>query len=326
MTMHASLSRRRLACLTLLAAPSVARAQDALSGRPITIIVPFGAGSSTDILARVIARRMATALGQTVLVENRAGAGGTLGSLAVARAAPDGHMLVMGTIASHSINVSLMRNMPYRVLEDFTPISLVAQFPNLLASGRDLPATTIPELVALSHRAGGLNFATGGVGSSGQMAGELLRLRTGARLNHVPYREVGQAISDTIAGHVPLLIYQVPALASAVVAGQIKALSVLAPERTPLLPDITTPREQGLLEFDATAWMGLFGQSRLPERITAQIQNILADAARDEGLRAQLVQQGFNFVGSDPVAFRGFLEADIAKWAEVVRATGATSD
>ncbi|WP_207538289.1 Bug family tripartite tricarboxylate transporter substrate binding protein [Sabulicella rubraurantiaca] len=325
--MHARFPRRGLPGLALLAATAPARAQSpSQAGRPITIIVPFGAGSSTDILARIIARRMSAELGQTVLVENRAGAGGTLGSLAVARAAPDGHTLVMGTIASHSINASLMRDIPYRVLEDFTPISLVAQFPNLLAAGRDLPAGSIPELVELSRQGRGLNFATGGVGSSGQMAGELLRLRTGAHLNHVPYREVGQAISDTIAGHVPLLIYQVPALVSAVNAGRIKALSVLAPQRTPLLPETPTPREQGLEDFDATAWMGLFGPPHLPDRITTLLQGLVAGAARDEALQAQLTQQGFTFVGSDPAEFRRFLQADITKWAEVVRATGASSD
>ncbi|NMJ44293.1 tripartite tricarboxylate transporter substrate binding protein [Roseomonas sp. JC162] len=304
-----------------------AAAQDApWPNRPITLIVPYGAGSSTDILARVVARRMTAELGQPVVVENRAGGGGTIGSAAVARAAPDGYTLVMGTISSHSINAAMMANIPYRVLEDFTPVSLVAHFPNLLAVNKDLPANTIPELVAYARQRGGLNFATGGVGSSGQLAGELLKLRTGAPLNHVPYREIGQAITDTMAGHVPIVIYQVPALVGNIRSGQIKAIAVLAPERTPLLPEVPTPREQGVQDFDATAWMGLFGPARLPPRITASLQGILARAAADSELKAQASQQGFTLVGSTPAEFQTFVAADIAKWTEVVRMTGATID
>jgi tripartite-type tricarboxylate transporter receptor subunit TctC len=271
-----------------------------------------------------VARRMAAELGQRVIVENRAGAGGTLGSLGVARSEPDGHTLVMGTISSHSINASMMAKIPYRVLDDFAPISLVAYFPNVLAVSADLPANTIPELVALSKGRGGLNFATGGVGSSGQLAGELLKLRTGALLNHVPYREVGQAITDTIAGRVPIVIYQVPSLAQIITSGQMKAIAVLAPERTPLLPSTPTPGEQGVQDFDATAWMGLFGPARLPPQIVDRLRKILADTAADPELRSQLAEQGFTLVGSGPAEFRRFLEADIAKWANVVKITGAT--
>lgn len=294
--------------------------------RPFNLIVPYGAGSSTDILARVVARRMSAELGQPVVVENRAGAGGTLGSVAVARSASDGYTLVMGTISSHSINASMMASIPYRVLDDFSPISLVAYFPNVLAVNKDLPANTIPELVALAKRRGGLNFATGGVGSSGQLAGELLKLRTGALLNHVPYREIGQAITDTVAGHVPIVIYQVPSLASTIQSGQIKAIAVLAPSRTPLLPETPTPGEQGVQDFDATAWMGLFGPARLPPQVTVSLQKVMADLAADEGMRAQLIQQGFTLVGNGPAEFERFLRADIAKWAEVVKMTGASID
>ncbi len=328
--MNALRSRRDVGRLSLALAAGAraqAEAQEApYPGRPITLVVPYGAGSSTDILARVIARSMSAELGQPVIVENRAGGGGTIGSLAVARSAPDGYTLVMGTISSHSINAAMMANIPYRVLEDFTPISLVAYFPNLLAVNRDLPANTIPELAALARRRGGLNFATGGVGSSGQLAGELLKLRTGAPLNHVPYREIGQAITDTVAGHVPIVIYQVPSLASNIRSGQIKAIAVLAPERTPLLPEVPTPGEQGVQDFDATAWMGLFGPARLPGQITARLHGIMARAAADDGLKAQVSQQGFTLVGSNPDDFQRFVAADIAKWAEVVRMTGATID
>jgi tripartite-type tricarboxylate transporter receptor subunit TctC len=309
-----------------LSAPAARAADPPYPSRPITLVVPYGAGSSTDILARVMAKRMAQDLGQPIVVDNRAGAGGTLGSNAVAKAPADGYTLVMGTISSHSINASMMGTIPYDVLRDFTPISLAAYFPNVLAVNKDVPANNLAELVALAKRKGGLSFATGGVGSSGQLAGELLKLRTGAPLVHVPYKEVGHAVSDTIAGHVPVIIYQVPAVVSHIKAGNLKALAVLAPNRTPLLPDVATPGEQGIKDFDATAWMGLFGPARLPPAITARLNRSWADAAADPEIRALLAQQGFTPVGGSAVDFRRFVEADIAKWADVVKATGAKID
>jgi len=314
-----------LATGALLARPGLA-ADPAFPSRPITLVVPYGAGSSTDILARALARRMAQDLGQQVVVENRAGAGGTLGSASVAKAAPDGHTLVMGTISSHSINALMMRSIPYDVLRDFTPISLAAYFPNLLAVGRSVPANNIAELVALARSRNGLSFATGGVGSSGQLAGELLKLRTGIPLNHVPYKDIGQGVTDTIAGHVPVIFYQVPSLVSHIKAGNLKALAVLSPRRTPLLPDVATPGEQGVQDFDATAWMGLFGPAQLPPAVTARLHRAMVDAVADESLRSALAQQGFTLVGNTPAEFRQFVARDIAKWAEVVKATGATID
>lgn len=292
--------------------------------RPVTIIVPYGAGSSTDILTRIVAKQMSQDLGQTVIVENKAGAGGAVGSALVAKAAPDGYTLVMGTISSHSINQSMMKNLPYDVLRDFSPISLVAYFPNILAANKDLPANNLAELVQLAKKQGGLSFATGGIGSSGQMGGELLKLRTGAPLNHVPYKEVGQAITDTVAGHVPILFYQVPALVSQIKSGQLKALAVLAPKRTPLLPDVPTSTEQGIANFDATAWMGLFGPAGMPAEIIDKLNKSIHAAATNTELNAQLAPQGFTMVGSPAADFRTFVADDIKKWAGVIDATKAT--
>ncbi|AOB29367.1 MULTISPECIES: Bug family tripartite tricarboxylate transporter substrate binding protein [Bordetella] len=327
-----SLVRRRVAraCLLatagLLAWPGAQAAGQAAAypAKPVTIIVPYGAGSSTDILTRVLAKHVSAQLGQPVIVENKAGAGGAVGSAQVAHAAPDGYQLVMGTISSHSINQSMMKNLPYDVLRDFAPISLVAYFPNLLAVNRDLPVSNLADVVKLAKQRGGLNFATGGIGSSGQMGGELLKLRTGAPLNHVPYKEVGQAVADTVAGHVPLLFYQVPALVSQIQSGQLKAVAVLAPERTPLLPDVPTSTEQGITDFDATAWMGLFAPAGTPAPVVQRLNAAVAAAARDPALQKQLAPQGFTMVGNSPEEFRAFVRKDIDKWAEVVKATGAS--
>lgn len=317
------------ACLVtgLPAFGSTANAQSAPTpypSRAITIIVPYGAGSSTDILTRVISKQLSQDLGQPVIVENKAGAGGALGSAQVAKSVPDGYTLVMGTISSHSINASMMKNIPYDVLRDFAPISLVAYFPNLLAVNKDLPVSNLAELVALAKQRGSMNFATGGIGSSGQMGGELLKLRTGAPLNHVPYKDVSQAITDTVAGHVPIVFYQVPALVGQINAGQIKAIAVLAPKRTPLLPNVPTSAEQGIADFDATAWMGLFAPANTPRDVIDRINAAVRSAAANPEVIRQLDPQGFTLVGSSPGQFRDFVEKDIAKWAEVIKATGAT--
>ena len=326
------ITRRRLwiaACLFTAGANfgSDATAQTSPSSYPsrsITIIVPYGAASSTDILTRVVAKQLSQDLGQPVVVENKAGAGGALGSAQVAKAAPDGYTLVMGTISSHSINASMMKDIPYDVLRDFAPISLVAYFPNVLAVNKDLPVSNLADLVRLAKAKGGLNFATGGIGSSGQMGGELLKLRTGAPLNHVPYKDVSQAITDTVAGHVPMVFYQVPALVSQINAGQLKAIVVLAPKRTPLLPDVPTSGEQGIAVFDATAWMGLFAPANTPRDVIDRLNAAVRTAVANPEVIKQLVPQGFTMVGSSPTEFRDFVRQDIAKWAEVIKATGAT--
>jgi len=326
------LLRTLTGCALVVAATGVATAQSTQPTKtakpgypdhPITVIVPYGAGSSTDILTRIIAKNVAAQLGQAVIVENKAGAGGAVGSGMVAHAAPDGYTLAMGTISSHSINQSMMKSLPYNVLRDFAPVSLVAYFPNVLVANKDLPASTIADVVKVARARGGLDYATGGIGSSGQMAGELLKLRTGAPLNHVPYKEVGQAIADTIAGHVPLLFYQVPAVVSQINSGQIKAIAVLAPQRTPLLPDVPTALEQGIKDFDATAWMGLFAPAKTPRPIVDALNAAIKKATADPDLRKQLGQQGFTLVGSSPEDFQKFLTRDIDKWAEVIHATGA---
>lgn len=324
------LSRRRITMrlLTLcgilaLPLPTWAAQADDYPSRAITIIVPYGAGSSTDILTRIIAKHMSDQFGQTVIVENKAGAGGSIGSAQVAKSKPDGYTLVMGTISSHSINQTMMKNLPYDVLKDFAAISLVAYFPNLLAVNKDIPASNIAELAALAKSRGGMSFATGGIGSSGQMGGELLKLRTGAPLNHVPYKEVGQAITDTRAGHIPMLFYQVPALVSQIQAGELKALAVLAPQRTPLLPDVPTSAEQGITDFDATAWMGLFAPAGTSPAIIGKLNEAIRKAASDSALKEQLAPQGFTMVGNSADEFKSFVEKDIRKWAEVIQATQA---
>jgi tripartite-type tricarboxylate transporter receptor subunit TctC len=312
----------------IAAVPRISRAQSAaFPSKPILMVVPFGAGTSTDVLARLVAQKMAQELGQQVVVENRPGAGGTIGSNQVAKAPPDGYTLCMGSIASHSVNQSLMPNIPYDVLRDFTPISLVSNAPNLMVVHSSVPAKTVPEFIELAKKTkGGLSFASAGNGTSSHLAGELLRMKTGAELVHVPYKSGSQAVTDVVAGQVPMLIYQIPAVLPHVQAGSLRAIATTAKKRLEQAPDVPTVEEQGIQDFEVSAWMGLFGPANMPQPVVDRIYAALAAALSAPDLRPQLIKQGLEPVGNTPAEFRKFLEADIAKWAEVVRVSGAKVD
>lgn len=316
--------------LGLAAAPLLApaaRGQENWPTRPIRMIVPFGAGTSTDIMTRLVAVPMSRSLGQPVVVENRAGAGGVVGSDAVAKSAPDGYTLCMGSIASHSVNVSLMPNMPYDVLRDFTPLSLVTEAPNLLVISPRVPARTLPEFIAWAkQQRGGVSYASAGNGTSSHLAGELLKLRTDAPLEHVPYRSGAQAVTDVVAGNVPMIVYQVTAVLPFVREGTLRALAATSAQRLELTPEIPTAIEQGIEGFDVSAWHGLFAPANLPAPVRDRIYGALKTALEAPELRTQLRDQGLQPVGLSPAEFRPWLEGDIAKWREVVRVSGAKAD
>ena len=217
----------------------------AFPNRPVRVVVPFGAGTSTDIMTRLVAPKMSEDLGQPVVVENRAGAGGVVGSEAVAKSPPDGHTLCMGSIASHSVNASLMPRLPYDVLRDFTPVSLVTNAPNLMVVGPSVPARTLQEFLAWAKaQRGGVSYASAGNGTSSHLAGELLKLRTGAPLEHVPYRSGAQAVTDVVAGQVPMLVYQVTAVLPFVRDGKLRAVASTSARR---LHDSSNPSKRVVL-------------------------------------------------------------------------------
>ena len=307
-----------------LAAPAVvgrAGAQAAYPDRPVRVVVPFGAGTSTDTLTRLLAPRMSQELGQPVVVENRPGAGGVTGSDAVAKSPPDGHTLCMGSIASHSVNVSLMPKLPYDVPRDFTAVSLVTHAPNLIVVGPQIPARTLPEFLEWARKqVGGASYASAGNGTSSHLAGELLRLRTGAPLVHVPYRSGAQAVTDVVAGHVPMLVYQVTAVLPFVRDGRLRALAAASAGRLEWAPEVPTAMEQGVPDFDVSAWHGLFAPANLPAPVLDRVFGALTKALTDPALRPKLVEQGLQPDGMAPAEFRRFLQADIAKWRALVRA------
>ncbi|MCQ4160189.1 tripartite tricarboxylate transporter substrate binding protein [Roseomonas sp. GC11] len=323
------LPRRALlgAALAAPLLPRAPRAQENWPARPIRMVVPFGAGTSTDIMTRLVVPRMGQILGQPLVVENRAGAGGVVGSDAVAKSPADGYTLCMGSIASHSVNASLMPNMPYDVLRDFAPIALVTNAPNLLVISPRVPARTLPEFIAWAKRqSGGVSYASAGNGTSSHLAGELLKLKTGAPLEHVPYRSGSQAVTDVVAGNVPMIIYQVTAVLPFVREGTLRALAATSAHRLALTPDIPTAIEQGIAEFDVSAWHGLFAPAKLPEPLRDRIYAALREALFAPELKQQLLDQGLEPVAMPPAEFRPWLAADIAKWREVIRVSGAKAD
>jgi tripartite-type tricarboxylate transporter receptor subunit TctC len=322
--------RLLLGGLALPALPRLAFAQGTSAGaypnKPIRMMVPFGAGTSTDIMTRLVTPRMSQTLGQPIVVENRAGAGGVVGSDVIAKSAPDGYSLVMGSIASHSVNASLMPNMPYDVLRDFLPISLVTNAPNLLVISPQIPARTLPEFIDWAKKQRSVSYASAGNGTSSHLAGELLKLRTGAPLEHVPYRNAAQALTDVVAGHVPMTIYQVTAVLPFVREGKMRALAATSANRLPWTPDVPTAMEQGVENFEVSAWHGLFAPANTPAEIRDRIYAALKGALDAPDLRPQLLDQGLEPVGMAPAEFATWLRGDIAKWAEVIRVSGAKAD
>jgi tripartite-type tricarboxylate transporter receptor subunit TctC len=325
-------SRRQLLAgvtvgLALPALISTARAQANWPDRPIRVIVPFGAGTSTDIMTRLVTPRMSQELGQPLVIENRAGAGGIVGSEAVAKSPPDGYNLCMGSIASHSVNVSLMPRLPYDVLRDFTPVSLVTNAPNLLVVGPQVPARNLQEFLTWARaQPGGVSYASAGNGTSSHLAGEMLKLRTGVPMVHVPYRSGAQALTDVLSGQVAMTVYQVTAVLPFVRDGRMRALATTSAKRLEWTPDVPTVEEQGVQPFDVAAWHGLFAPANLPAPILGRLYAALMTALNDPQLRPRLNEQGLEPVGMPPAEFRPWLEGDIAKWREVVRVADIKPD
>ncbi len=294
--------------------------------RPIRIIVPYGAGSTTDMTMRMIAPRMSQLLGQPLVIDNKSGATGVIGSDAVAKSPPDGYTLVMGTVASHATLVPLVPTLPYDVLRDFTPIGLAATPPGLVVIHPSVPARTLAEFVAYSKtQPDGVDYASSGVGGSGHLATELLRLKTGAKIVHVPYRDVGRGISDLLAGRVKMMIYYAPVLPH-VRSGALRGLAVLSDKRVAFAPDLPTAIEQGVPGLVASGWQGLFGPAALPDAIRDQIFGAMKDALLDPAIQPLLAEQGQQAAPMASVEFRRFVKAEIDKWTEVVKAADIRLD
>ncbi len=316
-----------LAAGAAFALPGLAQAQARWPTRPITFIVTYAPGGSADLLARALAPVMADALGQPVVVENRAGAGGNVGSAVLARAAPDGYTIGMGATGSHAINKALFgARLPYDPQTSFTPISLIQRQPNLVLMSNAVPARTVAEFVAWAKTGQGVQFATSGVGSSPHLTGALVADSFGIRMEHVPYRSGGEALTALAAGQVSVVIDNIITAAQLAKDGRAKALAVSSAHRSALLPDVPTFAESGAPGFDLVSWQALFGPAALPSDIAAKLGDALRQALRSPTVDRLLRDGGAEPVGGSPQELAAFLAEEIPKWGRLVRLSGATVD
>ena len=312
--------RRTLAALAAAAAlPLPARAQ-AWPGRPVRFLVGFAAGGTIDIAARLLGEKLAPVWGQPVVVENRAGAGGTIAGLAVARAEPDGTTLLVSSAAEIVVAPYTQASLAYHPRTDLMPISLIARNPFALVVTAALPAQTLPELVALAKRQP-LSYASSGVGTTTHFVSELFKLRTGIDIEHVPYRGTAQLQTDLASGRVHMAFDAVSAVLPHVQAGRLRAIGVATAVRSPQAPDIPTLSELGLAGFVGGGWAGFLGPAGLAARLATRLESDVR-AAMDAGAGEELARRGFDPVGSTAAEFRAFIEEETARWGEVARAAG----
>ncbi|MES2974853.1 MAG: tripartite tricarboxylate transporter substrate binding protein [Pseudomonadota bacterium] len=320
--------RLALALALGLAASSlapVALAQD-YPARPIKLVVPFGAGTTTDIIGRVFAEALAKPLGQTLVVENRAGAGGNIGSDLVAKSPPDGYTILMGTVGTHAINPGLYKRMPYDAQKDFAPIAFAGYTPTLLVVAAGSPLKTLKDLQAQAAKPGGVSFASAGNGTSGHLAGELLKARLGGEMVHVPYKEGGLAMSDVMAGQVQFMFYHPAAVMQHIQSGKLRALGVSSTRRSVAAPDVLSITEQGFGEFDLVPWFMLYAPAATPAPVLAKLRDAAAQALATPELRAKLTAQGLEMRSLKPDELPAYGRSEIAKWSELVKRSGAQVD
>ena len=311
--------------LLLAALPVSAQAPDPYPNKPLRFILPFPPGGPTDILGRLIGERLASSLGQPVIIENRGGAGGNVGAEAAAKSAPDGYTLVL-VAPSLAISPSLYSKLNYDPLRDFAPISLVATVPNVIVTQPEL-APTLQEFIALAKaKPGGMNFGSGGSGTSNHLAGELFNLVTGTKLVHVPYKGVNLAMNDVLAGAIHLVVIGLPAAAPHIKSGRLRALAVIAPQRLPALPEVPTVAEAGLPDFEVTTWYGVLAPAGTPRPIVAWLNGELAKILYSPDMKDKLNAIGTDPVTSTPEEFAAYLRQETVKWANVVLKAGLKAD
>ncbi len=293
---------------------------DAYPTRPVKIISPFPPGGPTDILARIIAEKLSGSLGQPVIVENRAGAGGMIGAEAVARAAPDGYTLLIGTIGTHGINSAIYKHLSYDPIADFAPISLVANVTNLLVVNPSLPIHDYKELISYANaHPGQLTFASAGVGSSQHLAGELLKSMAHINILHVPYKGGGQALPDLLSGKVSMMFIGIPAVRAYVMAGKLRPIAVTTLTRSPAMPDIPTLDELGLKGYEVGAWHGILAPANTPRPIIDRLNTELRKVMTDPGVVKRLTALGAVPLTSTPEEFEAYIRSEIKKFADLVR-------
>jgi len=295
--------------------------------RAVRVIVPFAAGGGADIVARQVFQGVSQALGQSFIIDNRGGAGGIIGTDAVAKAAPDGYTLLLGQSGPNAINPSVYKKLPYDASKDFVPVTQLTRYPYVIAVKKDLPVTTLAELISLAKsKPGALSLSTAGHGSSSHLAVELFKRQAGIDVVAVPYKGAGPALLDVVGGQVDMTFGDAASASKQAQAGAVKALAVTGAKRSPLIPDVPTAQEAGVPGFEASAWHAVLAPRGTPDAIVKKLNEAIVKVLADPALKERLAQDGIETVGSSPEEFNRALQAEIDKWREVVAQAKITLD
>lgn len=287
--------------------------------KPIKFVVPYPPGGGTDVIARIVQPRLQALLGQAVVIDNKGGAGGSIGTDIVAKSTPDGYT-VLFTLNSHTVNPAIYAKLPFDTQKDFEPVGLVASLPQILAANPQFSANSVAELVAQAKaKPGGLSYASVGIGSPGHLAGELFNLRAGISTAHVPYRGGGPAVTDVMGGQVPLLWVSIPAAAQHVKSGKLKALAVSTLKRSAAFPDVPTMQEAGVADFEVDSWYAMFVPAKTPKAVIDKLNAALNAVLKEPDIREKLLAQGSEAVGGTPEALARAVSIELPKWAKLAK-------
>ncbi len=318
----------RKSTMLAIVAATLAGALPALADyptKPITLVIGFAPGGPSDVMARLLTKKMEEQLKQTFVIENRAGAGGGLAGSMVARSAPDGHTVLLASGTILAINVSLYKNLGYDPEKDFEPVGLIGTQTNVLYIHPAVPAHTLAEFIAYAKaNPGKLSFGSGGIGTPAHLAGELLKIKANIEYTHVPFRGSGPTLQSVIGGHLPSAFNPPAPLIPHLQAGSIRAIAITTPNRTPALPNVPTIAESGFPGFDAATWHALVAPAGTPKDVIAKLHAALDGALQDAATRKAMAELGIDVGGGTPEALRAYIKSEIPKWAEVVKASGAT--
>lgn len=315
---------KALAAAALAVTGIAPAAAQTFPNKPINIIVPFSAGGTTDILARIVGQALGTELGQSVIIDNRPGAGGNIGGQAAARAPADGYTLFMGTVGTHAINAALYKKMPFDPIKDFAPLSRVANVPNLLVAHPSQPYKTVQELITYAKANPGMvNFGSSGSGSSIHLSGELFKSMAKVDMVHVPYKGSAPAVTDLLGNQIGIMFDNMPSAIQHVRSGKLRPIAVTTAKRSPELPNVPTIAEAGVPGYEATSWFGLWAPAGTPAPVLSKLHASLAKVLKDPAVVKKIGDQGGEVVIDTPTEFDAFIKAEAVKWGKVVKESGA---
>jgi tripartite-type tricarboxylate transporter receptor subunit TctC len=316
--------KRAAVAMPLVAVAASAFAADYPS-RPIRLVVPYAPGGGADGVARIIARRVSETIGQSIVIDNKGGAGSIVGTDIVAKAEPDGYTLLLGQSGPISINPAIYKSLPYDPVKDFAPIIMTTDYPYILVVNPELPAKTLQELVALAKsKPGAMNYGSTGVGAANHLVAELFNSKAGLKMTHIPYRGTALAVADLMGGQLSMVFGDPISVLAHIKSGKLRALAVTSLRRSPVAPDVPTVAESGYPGFDAIAWHGILAPAKTPVAIVQRLNEEIAKALQDQQTKELLVNQAMQTVGSSPADFAAFIKQDIAIWKDVATAANVT--